>query len=204
MTSVLISGAAIAGPTLAFWLKAAGFEPTLIERAPGLRTGVYVIDFWGLGYDIAERMGLIAEINRSGYHVKEMRIEDDRGRGCAGFGTSIFADLTRGRYVTLPRSELSRLLFQKIRDCAECIFDDELVELQEQTERVRVRLKHAGERRFDLVIGADRLHSTVRDLAFGPCEQFRETSRLHGRCLRISRLSPARREHLFDVRPWAA
>ena len=57
--TVLISGAGIAGPTLAFWLKAAGFKPTLIERAPALRTGGYVIDFWGLGYDIAERMGLL-------------------------------------------------------------------------------------------------------------------------------------------------
>ena len=55
--TVLISGAGIAGPTLAYWLKAAGFEPTLIERRPALRTGGYVIDFWGLGYDIAERMG---------------------------------------------------------------------------------------------------------------------------------------------------
>ena len=55
--TVLISGAGIAGPTLAFWLKAAGFEPTIVERAPELRRGGYVIDFWGLGYDIAERMG---------------------------------------------------------------------------------------------------------------------------------------------------
>jgi 2-polyprenyl-6-methoxyphenol hydroxylase-like FAD-dependent oxidoreductase len=70
MTSVLISGAAIAGPTLAFWLKAAGFEPTIVERSPGLRTGGYVIDFWGLGYDLAERMGLFGEINRTGYHVR--------------------------------------------------------------------------------------------------------------------------------------
>jgi 2-polyprenyl-6-methoxyphenol hydroxylase-like FAD-dependent oxidoreductase len=71
MKTVLISGAGIAGPTLAFWLKAAGFEPTLIERAPVLRIGGYVIDFWGLGYDIAERMGLIGEISRIGYHVRK-------------------------------------------------------------------------------------------------------------------------------------
>src|SRR6516165_534448 len=80
MSKVLISGAGIAGPTLAYWLKAGGFEPTLIERAPALRTGGYVIDFWGLGYDIAERMELISEVNRTGYHVREMRIVDDAGR----------------------------------------------------------------------------------------------------------------------------
>jgi 2-polyprenyl-6-methoxyphenol hydroxylase-like FAD-dependent oxidoreductase len=77
--TVLISGAGIAGPTLAFWLKAAGFQPTLVERAPALRTGGYIIDFWGLGYDIAERMGLASEIDSIGYHVREMRIVDDLG-----------------------------------------------------------------------------------------------------------------------------
>ena len=88
--TVLISGAGIAGPTLAYWLKAAGFQPTLIERAPALRTGGYVIDFWGLGYDIAERMGLTEGINRVGYHVRELRIVADDGRRQAGFGTKVF------------------------------------------------------------------------------------------------------------------
>ena len=64
MRSVLISGAGIAGPALAYWLKVARFEPTIVERAPALRRGGYVIDFWGLGYDLAERMGLLGEINR--------------------------------------------------------------------------------------------------------------------------------------------
>ncbi len=67
--NVLISGSGIAGPTLAFWLKTAGFQATLIERAPALRTGGYVIDFWGLGYDIAEKMELTDHLNRIGYHV---------------------------------------------------------------------------------------------------------------------------------------
>jgi glycine/D-amino acid oxidase-like deaminating enzyme len=76
---VLISGAGIAGPTLAFWLKSAGFEPTVIESAPALRAGGYVIDFWGLGCAIAERMGLATDINRVGYHMRELRIVDDQG-----------------------------------------------------------------------------------------------------------------------------
>jgi 2-polyprenyl-6-methoxyphenol hydroxylase-like FAD-dependent oxidoreductase len=62
--TILISGAGIGGATLAFWLNAAGFEPTVIEHAPALRTSGYVIDFWGLGYDIAERMGLASDIDR--------------------------------------------------------------------------------------------------------------------------------------------
>jgi hypothetical protein len=170
--SVLISGIGIAGPTLAFWLKSAGFEPTLIERAPALRTGGYVIDFWGLGYDIAERMGLARDINRTGYHVREMRIVDDRGKRATGFGTKVFDELTGGRYMTLGRSDLSRLLFEKVKATTEVIFDDEIVDLQDQAEFVQVQFKHASERQFDLVIGADGLHSDIRRLAFGPQYQF--------------------------------
>ena len=170
--TVLISGAGIAGPTLAFWLKAAGFEPTLIERAAGLRTGGYVIDFWGLGYDIAERMGLAGEIDRIGYHVREMRIVGDRGERVAGFGTKVFEELTGGRYVTLRRSDLSRLLFATVRDATEVIFDDEIIGLQDGADGVHVQFERDGERRFDLVIGADGLHSDVRRLAFGPESAF--------------------------------
>jgi NADPH-dependent 2,4-dienoyl-CoA reductase/sulfur reductase-like enzyme len=94
--AVLISGAGIAGPALAFWLKAAGLQPTLVERAPALRTGGYVIDFWGRGYDIAERMRLTDDINRVGYHVRELRIVDRQGARRAGFGTSVFRELTGG------------------------------------------------------------------------------------------------------------
>jgi 2-polyprenyl-6-methoxyphenol hydroxylase-like FAD-dependent oxidoreductase len=172
MKSVLISGAGIAGPALAFWLKAAGYEPTIVERASALRSGGYVIDFWGLGYDLAERVGLIAEISRIGYHVREVRIVNDAGHRVAGFGTAVFSELTAGRFVTLPRSTLSRLLFGKLRDSVETIFGDEIVALEQETDCVRVALEHAGERRFDLLIGADGLHSAVRKLAFGPQSGF--------------------------------
>jgi 2-polyprenyl-6-methoxyphenol hydroxylase-like FAD-dependent oxidoreductase len=173
--TVLISGAGIGGPTLAFWLKAAGFEPTLIDIAPALRAGGYVIDFWGLGYDIAERMGLADEINRIGYHIREMRIVNDRGERVTGFGTKVFRELTGGRFVTLGRSELSRLLFEKIRDTTEVIFGNEIVGLQEHADNVQVEFKDGSERRFDLVIGADGLHSNVRRLVFGSQDQFEKS-----------------------------
>src|SRR5579862_6772809 len=98
--TVLISGAGIAGPTLAYWLKRAGFEPTLLERAPALRSGGYVIDFWGLGYDIAESMGLTLDILRAGYRIREMRIVNAHGKRIAGFDVKVFVEITGGRYVT--------------------------------------------------------------------------------------------------------
>jgi len=174
MTSktILISGAGIAGPALAFWLKAGGFEPTLIERAPELRTAGYVIDFWGLGYDIAERMGLTADIHRLGYQARELRIVNGRGDRVAGFGTSVFRELTNGRYVTIARGELSRLLFESVSGRSEAIFGNEIAGLEESDDYVRVEFKHGPGRQFDLVIGADGLHSQVRRLEFGPQDRF--------------------------------
>jgi len=170
--SVLISGAGIAGPTLAFWLKKAGFEPTVVEHAPVLRKGGYVIDFWGVGYDIAERMGLSGEINRFGYQMREMRIVDSQGQRITGFGTRVFRELTGGRFVTLGRADLSRLLFEKIKDTTEVIFGDEIVELQEGADGVWIKFKHASQRKFDLIVGADGLHSKVRGLVFGQQARF--------------------------------
>ncbi|WP_298257318.1 FAD-binding domain [Bradyrhizobium sp.] len=170
--TILISGMGIAGPTLAYWLKAAGFAPTLIESAPALRSGGYVIDFWGHGYDIAERMGLLDRIDRVGYRVREMRIVDDRGKRITGFGTKTFLELTGGRYVTVARSDLSRLLYDAVKDGTETIFGDEIADLRQETDHVEVRFGKAGQRRFDLVIGADGQHSGVRRLTFGPEDRF--------------------------------
>jgi 2-polyprenyl-6-methoxyphenol hydroxylase-like FAD-dependent oxidoreductase len=170
--SILISGLGIAGPTLAYWLKAAGFEPVLVEQAPGLREAGYVIDFWGLGYDVAERMGLAPDIERVGYHMREMRIVDARGRRVAGFGTKVFRELTGGRFVTLRRSDLSRMMFDAVKGATEVVFGDEIVGIEQGQDDVRVRFKRAAERRFDLVVGADGLHSAVRRLAFGAEEGF--------------------------------
>jgi 2-polyprenyl-6-methoxyphenol hydroxylase-like FAD-dependent oxidoreductase len=157
---------------MAFWLKVAGFQPTLIEQAPAPRRGGYVIDFWGLGYDIAERMGLIEEINRAGYHIQEMRIVEAKGRRVSGFGTNVFLELTGGRYVTVGRSALSQLLFERVNRDIETIFGDEIAEIDNQQTHVTVRLKSGAERRFDFVVGADGLHSSVRRLVFGSQDRF--------------------------------
>ena len=65
---ILICGAGIAGPTMASWLQRYGFEPTLIERAPALREGGYIVDFWGLGFDVAEKNPFEAKSNRLANH----------------------------------------------------------------------------------------------------------------------------------------
>lgn len=170
--TALISGAGVAGPTAAFWLNAAGWKTTIVERAPGPREGGYVIDFWGLGYELARRMGLLGEIERVGYHVRELRVVGDHGERLAGFGTSVFDELAGDRYITLARRDLSRLLLGAAAPLTDIIFGDEIAALSQDADGVSVQLHGGSARRFDLVVGADGLHSQVRRLAFGPDEQF--------------------------------
>src|SRR4051812_36952066 len=101
--SVLISGVGIAGPALAHWLLAGGFTPTLVERAPSPRTAGYVIDFWGLGYDIVEKMGLLPAVLEAGYRLQALRLVDRAGQRVGGFGGDVFRKLARGRYTSLAR-----------------------------------------------------------------------------------------------------
>jgi 2-polyprenyl-6-methoxyphenol hydroxylase-like FAD-dependent oxidoreductase len=170
--NVLISGVGIAGPTLAFWLRKHGFSPTLVESAPALRTAGYVIDFWGLGYDIAEKMGLLPDIKRIGYHMQEMRVVNDSGQRVSGFDVRVIRELTGGRYITLGRSDLSKLIYDQISGSCEFIFGDSIRNLRDADGHVHVEFERGGERRFDLVIGADGLHSQVRKLAFGPQQRY--------------------------------
>jgi 2-polyprenyl-6-methoxyphenol hydroxylase-like FAD-dependent oxidoreductase len=170
--TALISGAGVAGPAAAYWLNAAGWRTTIIERAPSLRTGGYVVDFWGLGYELAERMGLSDAIRAAGYHVREVRVIGERGQRLAGFGTDVFQELTRGRFITLARSDLSRLILEAAAPATELLFGDEIAALSPDAHGVDVQLASGSQRRVDLVIGADGLHSRVRQLAFGPEKTF--------------------------------
>jgi len=169
---VLISGAGIAGPTLAYWLAHYGLEPTIVEKAPKLRTAGYIIDFWGRGFDVADRMGLLPEIHRQGYMVREVRIVDRSGKGIAGFPAEAVARLAEGRYISLARGDLSACIFGAIEGKVESIFNDSIARIDQTAQGVRVRFETGTVRDFDLVIGADGLHSRVRELVFGPQSRF--------------------------------
>jgi 2-polyprenyl-6-methoxyphenol hydroxylase-like FAD-dependent oxidoreductase len=131
-----------------------------------------VIDFWGLGYYIAEKMGLLPDIARIGYRMQELRIVDDCGRRLSGFGVQVFRELTGGRYITLGRSDLSKLIYDRISRSCEIIFGDSITSLREAHGAVHVEFERGSQRRFDLVIGADGLHSRVRKLVFGAQDRY--------------------------------
>jgi 2-polyprenyl-6-methoxyphenol hydroxylase-like FAD-dependent oxidoreductase len=117
-------------------------------------------------------MGLLPDIARVGYHMQELRIVDDCGRRLSGFGVQVFRQLTGGRYITLERSDLSKLIYDQISRSCEIIFGDSITGLREAEGEVHVEFEHGAERRFDLVVGADGLHSRVRKLVFGPQDRY--------------------------------
>lgn len=170
--SVLICGLGVAGPALAYWLLHHGFQPTLVERAQQLRRGGYIIDFWGLGYDIVERMGLLGRVKAAGYDVQELRLVDESGCRVGGFDARVFQALTQGRFTSLQRGTLSAVLYESIEHRVELIFGDSVKALEDWGDHVQVQFEHGEPRRFDFVVGADGLHSTVRRLAFGPQADF--------------------------------
>ena len=169
---VLISGAGIAGPTFAYWLAHYGIEATIVEKAPRLRTGGYVIDFWGLGFDVADRMGLLAEIRRKGYIVRDVSIVNRAGKRIAGFPADAVARVAQGRYVSVARGDLAATIFGAIDGKIESIFNDSVARIDQTAQSAQVTFESGTARDFDLVVGADGLHSRVRGLVFGPEDQF--------------------------------
>lgn len=171
--NVLISGAGIAGPALAHWLlRHGGFEITLVESAPRLRTGGYVIDFWGAGFDIAEQMGILPALRDTGYQVQEIRMMDREGRRAGGFSANAIRRAAGGRWLTLSRAELASAIYRSIEGRVEVLFGESITSLEQRSERVEVRFERAPTRTFDLVIGADGVHSRVRELAFAEQRRF--------------------------------
>ncbi|MEJ2889113.1 FAD-dependent monooxygenase [Actinomycetospora sp. OC33-EN06] len=171
-TKVLVAGASIAGPALAHWLHRRGAEVTVVERAPGLRPGGQAVDARGVAKDVIVRMGLDAPVRAArtptagaytvdvdGNVLETYRAEDDGGDG-------FISD------IEILRGDLSRVLYDDTRDGVEYVFGDRIAEITQDADGVDVTFEGGNRRRFDLVIGADGLHSSLRAMAFGPHEEF--------------------------------
>jgi 2-polyprenyl-6-methoxyphenol hydroxylase-like FAD-dependent oxidoreductase len=171
--NVLVSGASIAGLSTAYWLARYGFKVTVVERAPHLRPGGQALDVRGPALAVAERMGILAAIRERGTKLTGMSQVDASGQETF---RSTERTLTGGHLaspdVEIMRDELCRVLHQAVAPGVAYLFDDSIVALDQYGSGVDVRFDTAAPRRFDLVIGADGLHSTVRKLAFGPEAQF--------------------------------
>jgi 2-polyprenyl-6-methoxyphenol hydroxylase-like FAD-dependent oxidoreductase len=164
---IAISGAGVAGTALAYWLHRTGHSPTLIERAPAFRTGGYMIDFWGVGYQVAERMGLEEEVRAAGYDIERLRSVDSRGAVKADLKVDAIRDMIGHDFTSLPRGDLAETVYRAVEGKVETIFDDSITSIDDHGDGARVTFERTEAREFDLVVGADGLHSNVRQLVFG-------------------------------------
>lgn len=170
---VLISGAGVAGPALACWLARYGAATTVVEVAPTLRGGGFGVDFRGPTHlGVLDRMGVLDTLRGIQTHAGAMRTVDEHGREIFTLPVA-FA----GGDIEVYRDDLSRVLYERSlalggEQPPEYLFGDTITSLAETADGVRVGFARTEPRTYDLVIGADGLHSTVRRLAFGPEPQF--------------------------------
>ncbi|MFC7985993.1 FAD-dependent monooxygenase [Streptomyces sp. NPDC057336] len=170
--TVLVSGASIAGPAVAFWLRRYGFTVTVVEKSAGLRAGGYPVDVRGTAVEVARRMGILPQLREA--HVESRRVTflDADGSEAAVVHPQVVAGGVEGRDVEVRRGDLARALYGAVRDEVEFVFDDSVEALTEHEHGVDVTFRSGVRRSFDLVLGADGLHSRTRELVYGPEQRF--------------------------------
>ncbi|NUW46343.1 FAD-dependent monooxygenase [Nonomuraea rhodomycinica] len=164
-TNILISGASVGGPALGYWLARYGFRVTVVEKAPALRPGGQAVDFKGdVHMTVLRRMGILDDVRRLQTGGTDQTFVDARGRAVA-----VLPGEFTGGELEIHRGDLARLVHDKsvAAGCA-YVFGDSITSLTESPDGVHVTFERSAPRTFDLVIGADGIHSNVRRLAFGP------------------------------------
>lgn len=165
--TVLISGASIAGPALAFWLARYGFRPVIVERADALRLGGQNIDVHGAARKVVRRMGIEGDIRAATTGEQGLRFVDEHNVTKAEFpaGKSDTEGFTKE--LEILRGDLASILYERTRDTTEYVFGNQIDSLQDHGDRVRVSFAHGAERDFDLVVAADGIRSRTRTLIVG-------------------------------------
>ncbi|MCX7290208.1 MAG: FAD-dependent monooxygenase [Janthinobacterium sp.] len=164
---ILVTGASVAGPTLAFWLARQGMDVTVVERAPEFRDGGQTIDVRGAGKIVAQRMGLESAIRSKSTHEDGIKFVDEQDRTQAEIGIGAFGGNGPVAELEILRGELAKLLIEHGRSTVNYRFGDSIAALEELPHGVKVRFEQGGEQVFDLVIGAEGVGSHTRKLVFG-------------------------------------
>ncbi|HEY1175110.1 MAG TPA: FAD-dependent monooxygenase [Phytomonospora sp.] len=165
---VLISGAGVAGPTLAHFLARTGHRATVVELAADLRSSGNPVDVRGEAVAVADSMGVMPRLREAATDVDGLRFIGPTGRPAGYIDMRAFQGAAGDREVEVPRGSLASVLYEAGRDDAEYVFGDSIATLEQDPGGVDVTFRKGAPRRFDLVVGADGLHSTTRRIAFGP------------------------------------
>ena len=169
---VLVAGASIAGPALAHWLRRRGAEVTVVERAPELRPGGQAVDARGVAKEVIRRMGLDAAVRAACTDTAGAYTVDVDGNVLETFRADDHGGDGYISEIEILRGDLSQVLYDDTRDGVEYVFGDRIAELTQDADGVDVAFAGGDRRRFDLVVGADGLHSALRAMVFGPHERF--------------------------------
>jgi 2-polyprenyl-6-methoxyphenol hydroxylase-like FAD-dependent oxidoreductase len=164
--NILISGASIAGPALAYWLNQYGFNVTVIEKAPELRKGGYRIDLRGVATDVAQHMGILNQVKELNTAMRGSSMINADGKRYADLNDPNIFGMRQDTDVEIMRGELSGILYAETKEQTEYIFDNSITALTQTDESVTVTFKDGEQREFDLIVAADGLRSNVRGLAF--------------------------------------
>jgi 2-polyprenyl-6-methoxyphenol hydroxylase-like FAD-dependent oxidoreductase len=170
--TVLISGASISGPALAYWLHRSGFAVTVVEKAGALRDGGYPIDVRGTAIEVARRMGILPQLRDAHIDSRRYTFLNADGSEVASLNPHAVAGSAEGQDLEVRRGDLATILYATVRDDVEFLFGDSIDTLDQTEQGVDVTF-HSGQRRtFDLIVGADGMHSHTRESLFGPEDRF--------------------------------
>ncbi|MFC9122764.1 FAD-dependent monooxygenase [Streptomyces sp. NPDC057067] len=170
--TVLISGAGIAGPALAFWLNRCGHAVTVVEKAGTPRSGGYPIDVRGTALEVVRRMGILPRLREAHVDLRRLTFLEGDGRVVAQLHPHAVTGGVAGQDLEVRRGDLTDALHAAVRDDVEFVFDDSIETFEQSAHGVDVAFRGGGSRTFDMVIGADGTHSRTREALFGPEEQF--------------------------------
>ncbi|MFI9489400.1 FAD-dependent monooxygenase [Promicromonospora sp. NPDC052451] len=170
--TVLITGASLAGPTLAYWLHRYGFAVTLVEKAHAPRGGGYPIDVRGTAIEVVRRMGILPTLQAAHIDTGRFTFLDADGAEVAVLRPSAVAGSVEGQDLEVGRGNLTAALYETVRDDVEFVFDDSVDTLDQHERGVDVTFRSGRQRTFDVVVGADGMHSGTRRALLGPEEQF--------------------------------
>ena len=194
---VLISGGGIAGPALAFWLNRAGADVTIVERASGPRPGGHAVDIRGVARGVVERMGLMAAIRAKTVDERGWAMVDARGRRLAEMPADVFGGEGIVAEIEIARGDLGDILYGAVAADTTYRFADRIVALDQDHDGVDVTFASGDTDRFDIVVGADGVHSGVRALAFGPDADF--VRHLGGYTAYFTVADPGDLDHYFHM-----
>ena len=196
---MVVVGGGIAGSTCAFFLGRAGIATTVVERATGMRSSGSPVDVRGPALQVAAQMDVLDRLRAGATQVTRLAAVDAQGREIGWIPTQ-----TRRDAVEVSRGELAATLAAAAGQHAELVYDDTVTSVHQDRDGVDVTFERAAPGRFDLLVGADGLHSTVRRLVFGPEDRFGRHLGLYFSTVALNRPSADPRTVLIHNAPGRA